>query len=279
MTMVIDLEGVATVFEQHREAFANAEPFPHVVLDGLFDDELLRAVAAEYPGAEGMDQSYSAPHEDGKGQTSSWAGLGTRTTQLIGDLNSGDFVAELENLTGIDHLVADTKLEGGGMHRTGPGGHLGIHADFSRHEDNGLHRRINLLVYLNEDWDEAWGGHLELWDVDMNRAVQRVAPVLGRTVIFATTSTSWHGHPDPLGCPPDRARLSIALYYYTNDHRDEDLRVRHSTLFQQRAGSMTDRRRAEETARTARRAELVERWVPPALKDAARSLRGHLKRR
>lgn len=274
MTLVIDLDRISDVFARQHHAFATAEPFPHVVLDDLFDADLLRAVAAEYPDAAEMERTFSAPHEEGKGQTSSWAKLGPRTTQFICDLNSGDFLAQLEELTGIDHLISDAKLEGGGMHRIGRGGHLGIHADFTFHADNGLRRRVNLLVYLNEDWDEAWGGQLELWDLDMTRPVVKVPPVLGRTVVFATTSTSWHGHPDPMTCPPDRARKSIALYYYSNDHRDDDLVERDSTAFQVRAGSTEDRRRSELTRSSDRWARFVKRWIPPGAKDLVDKARG-----
>ncbi len=278
MENAIDFGRIERVFGASSDTFASAEPFPHIVLDDLFDEDLLKSVAAEYPDAAGMQAAYSAPHEEGKGQTSSWQRLGPTTARLIADLNSGDFVTCLEALSGIDHLVADTKLEGGGMHRTGRGGHLGIHADFSRHEDNGLHRRLNLLLYLNANWDDEWGGHLELWDREMNHAVTKVAPIMGRMVVFATTSTSYHGHPDAIDCPETVARKSIALYYYSNDHRDADLEDRHSTLFQARAGSSEDEQRASQTASASRRAHLIERWVPPGAKDMAVAVRDRLGR-
>jgi hypothetical protein len=230
VTLAIDMDEMMGALASRRDEFARAEPFPHVVIDGLFPAALLRDVAAEYPDAHGMQESFAAPHEEGKGQTSSWSRLGPKSAQLIADLNSGDFVEALEELTGIEHLVADTKLEGGGMHRTGRGGHLGIHADFSRHADNGLHRRLNLLLYLNEKWSDEWGGHLELWDRDMQRAVTKVSPLMGRVVVFATTSTSFHGHPDPMACPPDVARKSIALYYYTPTRPAADIRFGKSEM-------------------------------------------------
>ncbi len=276
VTLAIDMDEMMGALASRRDEFARAEPFPHVVIDGLFPAALLRDVAAEYPDADGMQESFAAPHEEGKGQTSSWSRLGPKSAQLIADLNSGDFVEALEELTGIEHLVADTKLEGGGMHRTGRGGHLGIHADFSRHADNGLHRRLNLLLYLNEKWSDEWGGHLELWDRDMQRAVTKVSPLMGRVVVFATTSTSFHGHPDPMACPPDVARKSIALYYYSNDHRDDDLEGRHSTLFQARVGSAADRERVKATDASGRRARLIERWVPPGVKDLAKAAKARM---
>jgi Rps23 Pro-64 3,4-dihydroxylase Tpa1-like proline 4-hydroxylase len=91
-----------------------------------------------------------------------------------------------------------------------------VHADFNRHEKLNLDRRLNLLLYLNRDWKEEYGGHLQLWTRDMGRCVVKVLPVFNRCVVFSTTDFSYHGHPDPLTCPPGRTRKSIAMYYYTN---------------------------------------------------------------
>jgi hypothetical protein len=41
--------------------------------------------------------------------------------------------------------------------------------------------------------------------------------------MFSTTDYSYHGHPDPLSCPPDRSRRSLALYYYTNGRPAEEV--------------------------------------------------------
>src|SRR5581483_6543461 len=114
-----------------------------------------------------------------------------------------------------DGLIPDPYFTGGGLHQIERGGYLKIHADFDRHEKLGLQRRLNVLVYLNRDWDESYGGALELWDRAMTHPVVRVLPVFNRCVVFSTTDQSYHGHPEPLTCPPDRRRRSLALYYYT----------------------------------------------------------------
>ena len=133
-------------------------------------------------------------------------------------LNSEETVAALSTLTGIPNLIADDSLEGGGMHQSKAGGYLDVHADFTAHRQHtDWKRRVNLLLYLNEEWIDAWGGHLELWDSSMTRCVQRIAPVLNRCVIFTTDPTSYHGHPVPMTCPPHTSRRSLALYYYTRE--------------------------------------------------------------
>ena len=118
------------------------------------------------------------------------------------------------------------------MHSTKTGGYLKVHADFNKHPTLALDRRLNLLIYLNEDWLPEYGGDLELWTTDMGPCVEKIAPVAGRCVIFRTSSTSFHGHPHPLACPPDRTRRSIALYYYSNGRPQEEGSEEHGTLWQ-----------------------------------------------
>jgi 2OG-Fe(II) oxygenase superfamily len=126
------------------------------------------------------------------------------------------FVQWMSRLTGLDGLLADPTLEGGGMQRCGPGGFLNIHADFTtHHHQTNWRRRVNLIVYLNRDWNPTWGGALELWDRAMTRCVVRVPPFTNHAVIFNTDKESYHGFPDSVTCPAGVTRNSIALYYYT----------------------------------------------------------------
>ncbi|MFD2145323.1 2OG-Fe(II) oxygenase [Mucilaginibacter antarcticus] len=118
---------------------------------------------------------------------------------------------------------------------------LKIHADFNKHETTWLDRRINLLVYLNKDWDECYGGHFELWDKDLTRSFQKILPLFNRVAIFSTTDFSYHGHPNALTCPPDRSRKSLALYYYSNGRpKSEVSKNPHATIFKDRPGVMGD---------------------------------------
>jgi hypothetical protein len=120
---------------------------------------------------------------------------------------------------------------GGGLHQIIPGGFLKVHADFNYHPSTHHHRRINLLVYLNPQWEDAWDGNLELWTRDMSRCASSIAPVLNRCVVFSTTDSAYHGHPRPLSCPPGMSRKSLALYYYTVMRPPEETSRPHSTLY------------------------------------------------
>jgi Rps23 Pro-64 3,4-dihydroxylase Tpa1-like proline 4-hydroxylase len=142
---------------------------------------------------------------------------------LATELYSDAKVAELSELTGIkllpDPWFTDGPLMprvGGGLHEIHPGGALKMHVDFSVHP-TGLTRALNLLIYLNQEWQDGWAGALELGDGQV-----KIRPYGGTAVIFETTGTSWHGHPTPLACPPHKTRRSLALYYYSETEPDTD---------------------------------------------------------
>ena len=160
--------------------------------------------------------------------------FGPLTKGLLYHLNSSTFLDFLSQITGIENLIADSYLWGGGMHQIEQGGKLAIHADFNRHPRYNLDRRLNALLYLNPNWQEDYGGHLELWDREMTGCVVRIAPLFNRLVVFATTDFSYHGHPDALTCPEGVTRKSLALYYYTNGRPAEEISASHSTLWQAR---------------------------------------------
>jgi hypothetical protein len=183
-------------------------------------------------------------------------------------LNSQAFLGFLEEMTGFHGLLSDPYFEGGGLHETKRGGHLGVHADFNVHERLKLERKLNLLVYLNEDWEDDYGGFLELWDRQMKECVIRVKPVFGRAVIFNTALDSFHGHPDPLNCPPERSRRSIATYYYSAPEEGLAALPKRTTNFQARPGS------ADRSDWQVRRHHFVNDWVPPKLQRLAHRLIG-----
>ena len=172
--------------------------------------------------------------------------FGNKTRELMHYLNSEVFLQFLNELTGIEEaLIGDPYFEGGGQHETKRGGYLKIHADFNKHRKLGLDRRLNVLIYLNKEWDDSYGGFLELWDRKMQQCVVRVAPIFNRMVIFETDDSSFHGLPDPITCPSEVTRKSLALYYYSNGRaydRAQRKTEEHGTLFVSRPFSADDRR-------------------------------------
>lgn len=239
-----------------------ADPYPHIVIDNFFPPEVLDAVIAEYPQPEEVEwQQFNAPTEV-KLAISDTTQLGSATRHLFDELNGQVFVKFLESVTGIQGLIPDPHLWGGGLHQIRRGGYLKIHADFNKHPQLKLDRRLNALIYLNKNWSEAYRGQLELWDKAMTKCGKRILPVFNRMVVFATTDFTYHGHPDALECPPDRARRSLALYYYSNGRPADEVKAAHSTLFKHRPGEEYEIR---QSAR-----DRLRRWIPPAVLEMIR---------
>jgi len=201
--------------------YADAKPFPHQVIDDLFDPGELAAIVAEMPAArtpgwriyEGHEESHK--HEGGQHL---W---GPITRRFFARLANPDTLAWLSDLTGIDDLIFSAV--GGGYHLIPEGGRLEMHTDFN--EIDGLYRRLNLLVYLNADWTRDDGGCLELGAPESRITI---VPTFNRTVIFTTSDWSLHGHPLPVA--PGKTRRSLAAYYFTADP-PPDFTCPHSTIW------------------------------------------------
>jgi hypothetical protein len=215
-------------------AYLAAKPYPHVVFDNFFDPDLLEFILEEFPAPDAIRwQKFDNPQEI-KLASAAEASFGPATRLLLYHLNSATFLQFLSAVTGIDNLIPDPLFEGGGLHQIVPGGKLGVHTDFNKHRDFGLDRRLNLLLYLNKDWKEDYGGHLQLWDKEMAQCETKVLPIFNRVMIFGTNDFTYHGHPDPLQSPKGMTRKSLALYYFSNGRPAEEVTGRHSTIFRAR---------------------------------------------
>ena len=198
--------------------YRSAPVFPHLVLDDFFDAALLREAVADFPRISDDGWIHYQHVNENKGGLNKRDVIPPKLLSIIDTLNGPDFVGWLARLTGIAGLMPDPSLEGGGLHQINPGGFLNIHADFTVHPHHKMwRRRVNVLLYLNQDWREEYGGKLELWTKDMQRCFEDVLPVFNRCVIFNTDADSYHGHPKPLTCPAGMTRKSIALYYFTEE--------------------------------------------------------------
>ncbi|MGH8118399.1 MAG: 2OG-Fe(II) oxygenase [Rhodanobacteraceae bacterium] len=196
--------------------FQSRTPYGYASVGQLFDAAVLAEVAREvegnlarYPREANIYASYR------KHRLSVLADMPERTRGFIAALNAPPFLSVLSDITGIADLHPDPELRGGGIHAIGRGGYLKLHTDFNWHRGLAMHRRLNLLVYLNQDWQSAWNGAIELWSADARQRVFSLSPRLGHALLFETNDISYHGHPDPLECPEGTFRKSIALYYYT----------------------------------------------------------------
>jgi 2OG-Fe(II) oxygenase superfamily len=196
--------------------YAFAEPFQHAVIDDFLPNDLAQKLLAHFPQEQ---KEHDKVYERGYGGLHKRQIMPHDCDQFCRDafafFNSAAMLKFLEGITNIQGLLPDPYFSGGGFHEISTGGLLGIHADFRVNEGLQLIRRVNVLIYLNENWQDSYGGYLELWDKEMKSAVKRVLPIMNRCVIFNTDADSFHGHPDPLTAPDGVTRKSIALYYYT----------------------------------------------------------------
>ena len=261
--LVLDAGDARRAGEALSADYCFAEPFPHIALDRFLPDVVARSALDHFP-REALRSDTVFDH--------GYAGLHKRqilpddcdatARQLFHFFNSRPMLEFLEGLTTIQGLISDPYFIGGGFHETGRGGKLGIHADFRINEQLHLHRRINVIVYLNEDWKPEYGGELELWDREMKGKRVSVAPLFNRCVIFNTDADSYHGHPDPLQTPDGVLRRSIALYYYTASKEIYNEVPSTSTIYHARPGDDAQTRRE---ARRLRFDQHLRQWVPPAL--------------
>ncbi len=235
---------ILSVLDTSVASYREAYPFPHTILDNFLDPWMLRQAMPEI-------ENYQHWHQDNSEWVEEFQVLKQYAPDVVADPNDVQILAKyapktklildymysetvlnfLEDLTGIQGLIPDENWLGAGMHKISRGGKLGVHADFNINFVNNLHRRINVLIYLNEDWNPEWNGHLELWDKDLSKCCVKVEPIFNRAVVFNITDDAFHGHPEPLQCPETVSRYSLALYYYTEDRPEEEKSDPHAVIW------------------------------------------------
>jgi hypothetical protein len=272
--LYLDSSEARRIGESLSGDYCFAEPFPHIVIDHFLPPDVIRLAIENFPSRRistdtVFEMGYAGQHkrqilpED----------CGTQARQLFHFFNSAPFIGFLEGISSIQGLIADPYFVGGGYHETGRDGYLGVHADFRINERLHLHRRMNVIIYLNEDWPKEYGGDLELWDRQMKKKCASVSPLFNRCVIFNTDADSYHGHPDPLTCPEGVFRRSIALYYYTASKEIYKEIPSNSTIYFARPhdGSI-----AKREALRLRFGQYLRQWLPPILVRYAFSIKRRL---
>jgi len=230
---LIDIDRYEQDIERLHLEYQSAPPYPHIVIDDFLQPGAAEAAIAEFPPLDPDRWNNYLHVNERKFSNTDPSTWGPTLQRILEELNSPRFVRFIGNLLGIDNIIADPSLEGGGLHQSTTGGFLNIHSDYTVHPHNRTwQRRANILLYLNDGWKPEYGGDLELWSADMRGCVEKVSPVANRVLIFTTGATSFHGHPEPMRCPQGVARRSLALYYFSVE---DDPLVR-STQYRSRPG-------------------------------------------
>ena len=238
-----NFKNLTAVAEKNNNNFIKNQPFPHIAFDNFFNLNFIDTILSDFPDLEKKTNTkeFDTKRDQKKFTTDVNFSFPQKINHLLSYLNFYKFLNFLQKLTGIkETLIPDPYYFGGGLHEIKRGGFLKIHADFNYHPLLKLDRRINVLIYLNKDWKEEYGGHLELWDRDMKSCVKKIVPYFNKIVIFNTNDFSYHGHPDILKCPDNITRKSIALYYYSNGRPKEEVNQNlrfHNTIYRNRKDS------------------------------------------
>lgn len=206
-------------------------PYYHHIIDDFFTKELAIKISQEFPDYDSEDWLFYNNPLENKKACNNWYVFGPETYKALTYLNSPEFIQKLQDITGIQKLYPDIGLHGGGLHIHGRNGKLNVHLDYSIHPKLNLQRKLNLIIYLTEDWKSEWGGGLELWshDSEINKPKERAVTIdniFNRAILFDTTQNSWHGFPEPLTCPEKIYRKSLAVYYLTDPPEGTDTRKR-----------------------------------------------------
>ena len=220
-----------------HERFRKARPFRHLVLEEFLDPDFCRDLIGEFPGFD-KDKALNEYGEvGGKAVHSELAELGLAYARFDALMQAPKFLSWLSEATGIPGLLYDPEYVGGGTHQNNHGQDLDPHVDFNYHTNNRWHRRLNLILFLNDRWEEDWGGCLQLhrdpWLPVEEDESATVVPLSNRAVIFETTESSWHGFPRILlpEAERDLSRRSLAVYFYTEERPADQTAPGHGTYY------------------------------------------------
>ncbi len=229
----IDLDRLEGEIDALRSSFRDASPFPHVVVDGCLRPASYRRVLEALPPPVAGQRSSDYIFARNKFENPHFDRADPVLHELREELTSPRFAAVLGAVCGRPVFV-DPEFTGGGIHQGGEDSFLDMHADFSRHPSRpDWVRELNILLYLNDPYDEAWGGHLELQHLD-TAARARIAPVGNRLVVMLTKAHTLHGY-RRIAFPAGRYRTSVASYAYVDDADYERTPVR-STAWRPEGG-------------------------------------------
>lgn len=230
----IDIEHLRTRLDDLKDEYQSKKPFKYVVFDNFFPVEIAEKILLEYPeisnntwdGTTYLDQKNK--FQKTKFETDSIM------ETVFNEFNSTPFLNWLNELTEIEEdLIGDDELFGGGLHQSIKGAFLNVHVDYNINPKTKLHRRLNVLVYMNKNWKDEYEGHLELWNLNDGKKelLEKVPPLFNKCVIFETNEISYHGHPAKLNTPPGINRKSLATYYYTKNRPSNEIAEEHNTIY------------------------------------------------
>ena len=228
---LIDLQKIREQKDTLRRDWNAKRPFRYMVLENFFLPDKAKEIYHAYPSVdEGHWDGTTYINQKNKYQQREFE-ESSIIKKAFFELNSEEFLEQIAYITGVEHLIGDDQLFGGGLHQSLTGAFLNVHVDYNIHPKTKLHRRLNILVYMNQDWREEYEGHLQLWDMKRSQMMENILPTFNRMAMFETNEISFHGHPKPLRLPVGLSRKSLAAYYYTNTRPENEIADEHNTIY------------------------------------------------
>ena len=227
---IVDIKKLKENINSYKDEWNSKKPFRYFYVDDFLVSDWAEKILESYPKPDVKWESTTYINQKNKFQKTTFE-KNSIFNIVFEELNHPEFLALISKMTGIEDLIPDKKLFGGGLHQSIKGAFLDVHIDYNFHPETKLHRRLNLLVYMNKEWDDVFEGHLELWDMDKKKLLEKIAPIFNRMAMFETNEISWHGHPHKLKTPDGLSRKSMAAYYYTKERDDVIGASNHNTKY------------------------------------------------
>ena len=200
--------------DYYKNEYKKAKPYEHIIINDFFSLDYINKIYENYPKIDNKWHYYNNPIEH-KYSFNKFDD-NNEIKKMYENLNSEEFINLLKEITNINDLEKDEYLHGAGLHAYPNNGKLDIHLDYNIHPITGKERRINLIIYMNKNWKEEYGGNLIFYDENKNESKIKFCPNFNTAIIFRTSDISYHGLPTPIKCPEGKYRKSIAIYYVSS---------------------------------------------------------------
>ncbi len=225
-------------------------PYKHLVLDNFLNADVADALYDSFPSVDKLAKHYKGLNEN-KSEGSNFNDFAPVFTQVRQEIMSAGFAQWMQQVTGISGVYVTDDNLGTGLHQGGDGSFLDIHVDFNIHHVKNVHRRLNMLIYLNKNWKPEYGGAMEMWNADMSQCTKKVPCDFNRCLIFETNDISYHGY-SKVSLPPGMTRKSFYTYFYTEITDKTLLNKYHDTIFKPKPEDSTLKKVQTNTKETAK---------------------------
>ncbi len=228
--------------------FQTSLPYKHLILDNFLKPEVADTLYTQFPSVEKLTKHWKGMNEN-KSEGSNFSDFDPVFAQVRAEIMSPEFAKWMATVTGIEGVFVTDDSLGTGLHQGGDGSFLDVHVDFNIHNTKDVYRRLNMLIYLNKNWKDEYGGGMEMWNADMTKMEKMVMPLLNRCLIFETSEISYHGY-SKITLPPGETRKSFYTYFYTPITNREILSQYHDTIFKPKPGDSTLKKVSTNTKET-----------------------------